>query len=353
MTDTTYQTSAVTTTPRQTRAVEKVKQQSTLDRLRAYAEMDEVKKRFINLLGKEDGQAYVESVVIAVSRDDKLQACTPKSIMIQAMRAASLKLSVDPIMEQAHLVAYGKEAQLIPDYHGLVQMSVNTNYYRYAPETNPVYEGEEVETNRFTGEVTVTGKPTSEEVKGWLSYYEAKNGIKRWLYMTNEECDKHGETYNPGGYNAKDSPWNNKGGANRDKMRRKTCLRIFIKKYGNFSPIMQKFLVANEAPIEAEVTDLPDDGNIKTPVRMEIKNSAAASAAVLSGDPNPDPVKDATWQDWEAWKERGSKAGVLLSDVKRGGTTENDLRAYLVQIASEIAAAEQLLSGDASQEQLI
>ncbi len=335
-----------------TRAMEKVKQQTTLDRLRAYAEMDEVKKRFVNLLGKEEGQAYVESVVIAVSNNDSLQNCTPKSIMIAAMRAASLKLSVDPIMEQAHLVAFGNQATLIPDYHGLVQMSVNTNYYEIPPDVSEVYEGEEATTDRFTHRVTITGERISDVIKGWVAYYKAKNGIERWLYMSNEECDAHAQEYNPGGYNSKKSPWNNSD-TNRDKMRRKTCLRIFIKRYGNFSPVMQKFIITNEAPIDVEAEDLPDDGNIKTPVRVEIHNSTASSTAVLMGEANPDPVKDDTWKDWEVWKERADKAGVLLSDVKRGGTTEGDLRDYLTQIAPEIAAAEQLLSGDASQETLL
>lgn len=332
-------TTHTTDEQRQAQQIEKVEKKTALDRIRAYAEMEEVKKRFINLLGKEEGQAYVESIVIAVSRDEKLQACTPKSIMIQAMRAASLKLSVDPIMEQAHLVAYGKEAQLIPDYHGLVQMSVNTNYYKFAPETNPVYVGEEVKVDRLTGEVTITGEPTSKETKGWISYYEAKNGIKRWLYMTNEECDKHGETYNPGGYNAKDSPWNNKGGANRDKMRRKTCLRIFIKRYGNFSPVMQKFIMTEEAPIDVESFDMPDVPEVKS--APEIHHNKDATISMISGNGNPDPVKDQTWADWEYWKEQAKSVQIHLSDVKREQTTNEDLRNYLIEIIPGIRDAKE------------
>jgi recombination protein RecT len=325
---------------------------SALDRVRAYAEMDEVKKRFINLLGKEEGQAYIESIVIAVSRDDRLQQCTPKSIMISAMRAASLKLSVDPILEQAHLVAYGKEAQIIPDYHGLVQMSVNTNYYRYAPETSAVYVGEEVNVNRFTGEVTITGKPTEPlTTKGWVSYYEAKNGIKRWLYMTNEECDTHAETYNPGGYNSKDSPWNNKGGANRDKMRRKTCLRIFVKKYGNFSPVMQKYLATSEAPIDVQVEDLPDDSNLDVKAAPHFKQSASAGTSILMGEGNPDPVKENTWTEWTEWKERAGKVAYVLPSIDQATATDTDLRNYLAQIAPEITAAE--LDTDGGQGQLL
>ena len=76
------------------------KNRTGLAKVKAYAEIEEVKQRFINLLGDREGRAYVESIVIAVAHKEELQQCSPKSIMISAMRAASLKLSVDPIMKQ-------------------------------------------------------------------------------------------------------------------------------------------------------------------------------------------------------------------------------------------------------------
>ena len=79
-------------------------QKTSLAKVKTYAELAEVKQRFINLLGEAGGRSYVESVVIAVSNNQALQRCSPKSIFISAMRAASLKLSVDPALRQAHLV---------------------------------------------------------------------------------------------------------------------------------------------------------------------------------------------------------------------------------------------------------
>jgi phage RecT family recombinase len=193
--------------------------------------------------------------------------------MIQAMRAASLGLSLDPIKEQAYLIAYGKEATLIPDYRGLVQLSVNTGYYDKAPYVSEVYEGEIVNTNRFTGEVVITGERVNNQVIGWCGYFKAKNGTERWLYMTNEECDQHGQTYNPGGYGSPKSPWNANGGRDRGKMRRKTVLRSLVRKWGNFSPVMQKFIMQDEPAIDVELEDLPDDKNIIVPEQDEQANS--------------------------------------------------------------------------------
>lgn len=243
------------------------KNQTGLAKVKAYAEMEEVKQRFVNLLGDREGKAYVESVVIAVAHKEELQRCSPKSIMISAMRAASLKLSVDPIMKQAHLVPMGREATLIVDYHGLVQLSVNTGYYEIAPNVFEVYEGEIVKMERFSGSIAIEGERTSDKVIGWCGYFKAKNGTERWLYMTNEECDAHGKKYSKS-YDSPKSGWNTE----REKMRRKTVLRLLVSRWGNFSPQVQNIIMQDE-PIEAAVTELPSDETVAdveyTPRPME------------------------------------------------------------------------------------
>ena len=236
-------------------------QKNGLTKIKAYAEMEEVKKRFVNLLGDRDGRAYVESVVIAVANNDNLQKCSPKSIMVSAMRAASLKLSVDPIMKQAHLVPMGTEATLIVDYHGLVQLSINTGYYQIAPNVFEVFEGENVKMERFSGRVEIEGQKASEKVIGWCGYFKAKNGTERWLYMTNEECDAHGMKYSKA-FNSPKSGWTSE----REKMRRKTVLRLLVSRWGNFSPHVQNVIMQDEPAIEAEAYELPSDDNIEIQV---------------------------------------------------------------------------------------
>jgi len=241
--------------------------QNGLEKVKAYAEMAEVQKRFVNLLGDRDGRAYVESVVIAVANNENLQKCSPKSIMISAMRAASLKLSVDPIMKQAHLVPMGSEATLIVDYHGLCQLSVNTGYYEIAPNVEEVWEGEEVKTERFTGKISIDGKRISDKVIGWVAYFKAKNGVERYLYMTNEECDAHGKKYSKA-FNSPKSGWNTE----REKMRRKTVLRLLVSRWGNFSPQVQSVIMQDEQVIDAEAYQMPADSEIvieEKPVKTE------------------------------------------------------------------------------------
>jgi recombination protein RecT len=236
-----------------------------LMKIKTYAENEEVVKRFVNLLGDADGRAYLESAVIAVASNQSLQQCTPRSIMIQAMRAASLKLSLDPALHQAHLVKYGDEATLIPDYHGLVQLTESTGYYEIPPNVFEVYAGEDVKIDRFSGKVDITGEAASSEIIGWCGYFRAKNGTERWLYWKNEDCDAHGKKYNPKGFASTKSAW----ATDREKMRRKTVLRQLVMRWGHFSPHTEQLFKQEDEFVEAETIDMPDDSNIVIPKKEQ------------------------------------------------------------------------------------
>lgn len=237
-----------------------VQSKTAMDKIKAYAAMEEVQKRFVTLLGDKVGRAYVESVVIAVANSADLQKCSASSIMISAMRAASLHLSVDPLLHQAHLVPMGKDAMLILDYRGLQQLSINTGYYEIAPFVGEVYEGEEIKLkNRFSGEIEVVGEKKSNTIIGWLAYFKGKQGDERWLYMSNEECDAHGKKYSKS-FNSPRSAWT----TDREKMRRKTVLRQLLTRYGNFSPEI-KSAIMQEDVIDGETFNLPSDDNIVIP----------------------------------------------------------------------------------------
>lgn len=248
-------------------------QKNALAKVKTYAEIEEVQQRFINLLGEAGGKNYVESVVIAVANNSALQKCSPKSIFVSAMRAASLKLSVDPALKQAHLVPYGDTATLIVDYHGLLTLSVNTGYYEHAPHVSEVFKGEIVKVNRFTGACEITGEKESDETIGWMAYFKAKNGIERWEYMTNEQIDAYALKYSSA-YGApnekgvlvnkygKPTIWHNE----KEKMRRKTVLRVLLNKWGNFSPDVKALIQVDDPDGIIDVAlEMPSDDNIIIP----------------------------------------------------------------------------------------
>jgi cytochrome c556 len=97
--------------------------------------------------------------------------------------------------------------------------------------------------------------------------------------------------------------------------------------------------IESEQPIDAELSDITE--RTQGP---KIKNSKDASISILSGNGNPDPVQDATWQEWLDWKARADKQGIDLSKVERNATTEGDLRMYLMEIAPGVADAEEQAS---------
>jgi len=247
-----------------------LKEPTGLQKVKAYAALADVQQRFANLLGDYNAKRYVESIVIAVANNPQLQECSPKSIMISAMRAASLQLSVDPILKQAHLVPMGKEATIIVDYHGLVQLSVGTGYYKIPPNVFEVYAGEVVKFERFSGRIDIEGKTELDKdgnktVIGWCGYFKAKDDTERWLYMTNEECDAHGEKYSKS-FKSPKSGWTTE----REKMRRKTVLRLLVSRWGNFSAVFQKIMNQDEPTIEAVAVEMPSDENLV--VTKEVKS---------------------------------------------------------------------------------
>lgn len=332
------------TTPEEIKAQqeERKKRETSLDIIKRYARSNEIQQRFQNMLGSHSGRNYVESVIISVTNNEKLQKCTPKSIMVSAMRAASLKLSVDPALSQAHLVPFGNECTFIPDYHGLVQLSTQTGMYIDPPVCSEVFEGEEVHVDRYSQRVTITGKPISKEEGtgyGWLFYFKDINGVERFLFMTNEECDAHGKKYNPGGFASKDSPWNDHGGRNRWKMRRKTCLRIGIKQWGYFSPAMKQVVFEEDDTevLDGMYSDVPDVDQVQLAPKAE---SQSQEKNISDLGFNPDPVKNETWESWLKLVARAKKVKVSVADIQREGYTESDLKAAFDELQRFVLDAE-------------
>jgi recombination protein RecT len=260
-------------------------------RFKAYAALPSVREQFMNLLGDAEGRFYLTGVMIAVANSDRLQGCSPRSIMIAALRAASLKLSVDPSLTQAHLVPYGVICTFVPDYHALVQMTESTGWYVDPPFVSEVYEGETVTTERLTGRCTLGGARTGDAVIGWLGYFKTIAGTERWLYWTNEECDAWGAKWNPGGFNNLKGVWQNP--KTRPDMRRKTVLRNLVKRWGRFAPIVQATLqkLDEYERLTAEEGDVPDAEFSALPDPVEA-DAAIVAAEKVRADRTPEQRRD-------------------------------------------------------------
>jgi len=251
-----------------------------IDKLKYILAAQSVQEQFQSVL-KENAGAFVASIIDLYNTDRTLQMCDPKNVVMEALKAASLKLPINKQLGFAWIVPYrdGKTGQYIPTfqlgYKGYVQLCMRTGAYRYI-NADVVYEGELVKHDKLTGEIEIDPeKRTGDKKVGYFAFIETLNGFRKTLYMSVEEVIKHAQQYSKS-YSSKNSVW----ATDFDAMALKTCLRLLLSKYGVMSVEMQRAYIEDSADtvaladeriaddtfdgevIEAEaveVTDIPED----------------------------------------------------------------------------------------------
>lgn len=234
--------------------------------IKNYMRSDVVKSGFSEILGERGASAYIASVVIAVGNSEDLQKCTPKSIAVSAMRAATLRLSVDPSLGKAYLMPFKGAATLVVGYKGLIELATRTGKYRYI-NVGPVYEGETVEEDRVSGMHKLSGHKQSGKVIGYIAAFEMLNGYAKTLYMTLEEIHVHARKHSKS-YDNPNSLWKK----NPEVMERKTPLRILLQTWGYLDPTDALMMQSDDDRIDTTVVDLPDNVSFEPeakPIRTE------------------------------------------------------------------------------------
>ena len=224
---------------------------------------EDTKARFAEVVGSHNAGAYISSVLLAVASSEQLQKCTIESIYISAMRAATLRLSVDPSTGQAYLVPFGANATLIVGYKGLHDMAVRTGKYRYI-NVGPIFEGETVDPDRISGLISydsIGGSKKSDTVIGWLGAFEMnpergqKTGYAHTLYMTVDELQAHGKKYSKTyGRKNKDGEHTSKWQTDPPAMEKKTVLRLLLRRWGYLDPAdVQTLDAIDDEPVIVDV----------------------------------------------------------------------------------------------------
>lgn len=237
-----------------------------IERLKNILAAQSVREQFESVL-KENSGAFVASIIDLYNTDRTLQMCNPKNVVMEALKAASLKLPINKQLGFAWIVPYrdGKTGQYIPTfqlgYKGYIQLCMRTGAYRYI-NADVVYEGELVKHDKLTGEIEIDPtKRTSDKKIGYFAFIETLNGFRKTLYMTVEEVTKHAQQFSKS-FNSKNSVW----ASDFDAMALKTCLRLLLSKYGIMSVEMQRAYIddssdtvylADEAILE-DTKDAPE-----------------------------------------------------------------------------------------------
>lgn len=262
--------------------------------LSEYIRTPEILARFADLLGNRESQAYVQSVLIAVSGSDELMKCTPQSIVRSALRAASLGLSCDPALKQAWLVPYNKkkgdswikEAQFQPHYRGLYTLAMRTGKYSEI-EVIPIGSGYRVE-NSIEGGIVIVHEGTEKpalalpkcdptKARIWFAWFKTTRGFIKKVWMTVEEIDAHAQKYVKD--YAKNPNWNDPD--KRAVMEMKTVLRELLSwadKSGTENAQLTEALRADDPDIvDAEEQDKPE---IVTKIITAVMNIEQARSVI-------------------------------------------------------------------------
>ena len=211
-----------------------------IDKLKIAINEDYVQNQLKSVFA-ENSAAFAASLIDLYTGEKTLMECDPKLVIMQAMKAAVLKLPINKSLGYAFIVAYGGNPSFQIGYKGLIQLALRSNQYRHI-HAAAVYEGEYKSANKLTGEFDLTGTAKSENIIGYFAYIELLNGFSKTLFMTKEKVDAHAKKYSKS-YNQQYSPWKTEFNA----MAIKTVLRNLLTHYGYLSVEMANAIDNDDA----------------------------------------------------------------------------------------------------------
>lgn len=250
---------------------------SKIDVLKGMLNADSVFEQFKNALG-ENSSMFVASLIDLYNGDSNLQACEPKAVIAEALKAAAIKLPVNKALGQAFIVAYKGVPTFQIGYKGIIQLALRSNQYRNI-NADVVYDGELRKVDKLTGEIAFDGEKKSDRVVGYFCHFELLNGFRKTLYMSVEQMAKYAKKYASSvpkdvsverlivlantDINSKSVGWT----GNFTSMAIKTVIRSLISKYGYMSIDMQKAFDAEESESRR-----PVQNNEVSPINIEDTN---------------------------------------------------------------------------------
>lgn len=234
-----------------------------IDRLKGMLDAESVQKQFSDVLGENKGP-FIGSIIDLYNSDTYLQKCDPKQVIMEALKAATLKLPISKQLGFAYIVPYRDTPQFQLGYKGMIQLAQRTGAYKYI-NAGVVYEGEFKSRDKLTGAIDLSGEALSGEIVGYFAYIETLNGFSKGIYWTKEEVKRHAQRYSKS-FKSNTSAW----ATNFDEMAQKTVLRALLSKYGIMSIEFQTALTldsmvdaADEQIVGAPDLDLMPSANVE------------------------------------------------------------------------------------------
>lgn len=245
-----------------------------------------MKKKFTDIL-HEKSDSFMGSLMTLVGGDNYLSQAEPMTIIASALKAATMDLPIDKNLGYAYVVPFNRyekkgknwithnEAQFILGYKGYIQLAQRSGQYK-ALNALAIYDGQLIDWNPLTEEFTFDYKSkVSDEVIGYVGFFELLNGFKKTVYWTKQEIESHRIK------NSKSKDKEKLSGAwvdNYDSMAIKTVLRNMLSKWGLLSVEMQSAITSDEKVFRVdENNDLIEEADLSDmePLNQDIKEAEA------------------------------------------------------------------------------
>ena len=260
-------------------------QQTGLATLKGILNNDRMKKSFEDVL-KENTGAFLASIIELYQSDSSLQQCSANDIVLEALKAATLKLPINKNLGFGYIVAYKGKPNFQIGYKGIVQLAQRTGQYRNI-NAGTIYKGQTAKNDVITGELTISGEPESDEAIGYFAYFELLNGFRKATYWTKQKVVSHAEKYSAAyKFKKKDSPWFTAF----DSMAEKTVLLSILKKYGPMSTELKQ-IINNDTDdrVETEFAENANKTEVTIPTDFVEPEPPQPPIEVEQSEPDDDP----------------------------------------------------------------
>lgn len=149
---------------------------------------------------KENKGTFTTSLMELATSDESLLQCNPNALMAEALKAASLHLSLNKQLGQCYILPFKNHGVLTPTLvvgtKGYLQLAMRTGKYETI-NSDVVYEGELKGYDKVTGNLDLSGIRTSNVPIGYFAYMKMKNGFSKLLYMSLDEVCLYAKQYSP------------------------------------------------------------------------------------------------------------------------------------------------------------
>lgn len=238
---------------------------------------------------KENAGTFATSLMEVYTNDKQLQACEPKLVIQEAIKAASLKLPLNKQLGYGYILVFNNwdknlrkavpTPTFVPGYRGFIQLAMRTGQYKNI-NADVVFEGELKGKDKLSGAIDLSGEKTSDKVVGYFAHFELLNGFAKTWYMSIEQMATFALTYAPvfkgmkekptidnlidlANEQIKNGPVQGQTGwkANFNAMAQKTVLRNLLSKYGFLSIEMMNAISMDEKQDYDSAEEIRDTEN--------------------------------------------------------------------------------------------